>query len=51
MTKTQVETRIDYIAQKYKPQSVSAVNSIRHLYSDEQKQQIATAVGTLAGFF
>ena len=55
MTETQVETRIAYIAKKYKLQSVFSVNSIRHLlstyidsedYSDKQKKQISIALGT-----
>ena len=55
MTETQVETRIAYIAKKYKLSSVFSVNSIRHLlstyidsedYSDKQKKQIAVALGS-----
>ena len=55
MDESQVETRIAYIAKKYKLQSVFSVNSIRHLlstyidsenYSDKMKKQIAVALGT-----
>jgi hypothetical protein len=55
MDESQVESRIAYIARKYKLQSVFSVNSIRHLlstyfdskdYNDKQKKQIATALGT-----
>ena len=55
MDESQVETRIAYIAKKYKLQSVFSANSIHHLlstdieseeYSDKQKKQIAIALGT-----
>ena len=49
MDESQVETRIAYIAKKYKLQSLFSVNSIRHLlstyidsenYSDKMKKHI-----------
>ena len=55
MDESQVETRIAYIAKKYNLLSVFSVNSMRHFlstyidsedYSDKQKKQIATALGT-----
>ena len=54
MTKTAVETRFAYIANKYKQLSLLSINSIQQLlityidskdYSDKQKKQISTALG------